>query len=584
MQISPQIKRRKPLRLISEFSQHLHPVLSRVYSQRLLDDPAHIDYQLAQLSPAQQLSGLQPAIDRLVEAIKQQQRILIVGDFDADGATSTAVCMLMLRGLGAQQVGYLVPNRFDFGYGLSPELVELAATESQYQPDVIITVDNGISSLAGVKRANDHGIDVIITDHHLPGAELPAATAIVNPNVADDNFPSKHLAGVGVAFYLMAALRSALQQLNPETTYPKPAEYLDLVALGTVADVVRLDYNNRILVSQGLARIRAGRCRPGITALLQVSGREPESITASDLGFAVGPRLNAAGRIDDISVGIECLLADALPTALPYARQLDELNRQRRSMQADMQTEALKHVAQIPSITDSYGVCVYQPDWHAGIVGLVAGKLKEQLHRPVIAFADEAEDSLKGSARSIPGVHIRDVLERVSSQNPQMVTKFGGHAMAAGLSLPKSQLEAFQQAFDAAVQAVVQPEQLQQVIYTDGDLRADEFTLETATSLKQAGPWGQGFPEPLFDGVFTVRQSRIVGEQHIKLKLQLQQDSNASIDAIWFFAPETYLAELPAMGSVWHVAYKLDVNHYMGKSSVQLIVETMLAGTGAYSQ
>lgn len=573
-----QIKRRKPLRLSSEITGvegvPLHPVVVQVYSQRLLDNPAHIHYRLAQLAPAKQLSGLDAAVTRLQQAVQTQQRILIAGDFDADGATSTVLCCLMLRTLGAQQVDYVVPNRFDFGYGLSPELVDVAANTKQ--PDVIITVDNGISSVSGVQRANELGIDVVITDHHLPGHELPAAVAIVNPNVAGDAFPSKHLAGVGVAFYLMAALFSRMQAANSaDQSSLKPADLLDLVALGTVADVVRLDFNNRILVAQGLARIRAGRCRPGITALLQVAGRDPEKITASDCGFAIGPRLNAAGRIDDMAVGIECLLTDDMPKALQLARQLDELNRQRRDIQADMQNDALLMVDSV-STTNQFGVTVFQNDWHAGVVGLVAGKLKEKLHRPVVAFALESNDSsnmLKGSARSIAGFHIRDALERLASQHPNMITKFGGHAMAAGLSLPAEQLPAFTQAFDQLAQEWLAPEQLEQVIYTDGELVGDQLSLDSADALKQAGPWGQGFPEPVFDGCYDVVNSRIVGEKHVKLKLHT---GNKILDAIWFFAPEEHLVKPPQPQSRWQVAYKLDANDYLGSTTLQLIIETML--------
>lgn len=573
-----QIKRRKPLRLVSEFTPSLHPVLAQIYAQRLMDTPDQVEHRLAQLAPAQALLGLSAAVERLAAAVANQQRILIVGDFDADGATSTAVCIRLLRGMGAQHVDYLVPNRFDYGYGLTPELVAVA--QADYKPALMVTVDNGISSIAGVAAAQQAGIDVIVTDHHLPGDVLPEAYAIVNPNCPGDDFPSKHLAGVGVAFYVLAALYSELKARDVGANLSiKPADVLDLVALGTVADVVRLDHNNRILVAQGLARIRAGRCVPGITALLQVAGRDQAKLAASDLAFAVAPRLNAAGRLEDISVGIECLLTDDSGRALQLARELDELNRQRRDIQAEMQLEAQQLVAKQMQINpdqaeQQYGMTVYQPGWHVGVVGLVAGKLKEQWHRPVVAFAEEQPGLLKGSARSIPGFHIRDALADIDSQHPGLLSKFGGHAMAAGLSLPIANLAAFSAAFDQLAQTRLAPEQLQRVVYTDGELPLEHMTLDAATLLRQAGPWGQGFPEPLFDGEFTVERSRIVGEKHIKLTLSRHKQRH---DAIWFFAPEDHLLSLPAVKSHWQVAYKLDVNEYLGSSSLQLIVETMLS-------
>jgi len=478
--------------------------------------------------------------------------------------------------MGAKQVSYLVPNRFEYGYGLTPEIVELA---KQQQPDLIVTVDNGISSIDGVSAAKVADIDVLVTDHHLPGAALPAADAIVNPNQPGDEFPSKNLAGVGVIFYVMLALRTYLRENGwfeqQQILEPNLATLLDIVSLGTVADVVPLDHNNRILVSQGLARIRKGVCCPGINALLNVGKRNPHNIVASDLGFAVGPRLNAAGRLEDMSLGIECLLADDPDAAMLLAQRLDELNRERREIEGEMQAQALDCLANIKlGIKDedaSVGLCLFDETWHQGVVGIVASRIKDRYHRPVIAFAlanadvesDGAE--IKGSARSIKGVHMRDLLDTIAARHPGLLSKFGGHAMAAGMTLKASDLKAFEVAFNEELRRCVDDEILQDVIHSDGELESDEFSLELAEALRAGGPWGQAFPEPIFDGAFDVVQQRIVGEKHLKLVLQPVGSRN-TIDAIAFNHSEM-------TGDQLHAAYRLDVNEYLGRRTVQLMIE-----------
>jgi single-stranded-DNA-specific exonuclease len=476
-----------------------------------------------------------------------------------------------LREMGASDIGYLVPNRFEFGYGLTPEIVAIAA---QREPNLIITVDNGISSVDGVAAAKARGIGVLITDHHLPGPRLPAADAIVNPNQPGDMFESKNLAGVGVAFYLMVALRAKLRAADwfsvnnlPE---PKLAGLLDLVALGTVADLVSLDRNNRILVSQGLARTRAGLALPGIRALLHVAGRRAERLSAADLGFVVGPRLNAAGRLADMSLGIECLLTDDDSVALTIAAQLDGLNRERRAIEAQMQQQALVVIdalhldgAQLP-----HGVCLYDPAWHQGVIGLVASRIKDRVHRPVIAFAPGNGDEIKGSARSIPGLHIRDVLDAVAARHPGLLTRFGGHAMAAGLTLPRAHFERFRHAFDDEVRRQIGDDALQGKIWSDGELSDDDLSLDVAAALRDAGPWGQNFPEPLFDGVFEVVQRNVVGERHVKLGLR--QHGQKRVEAIGFqLAPDGAAPEWEHI----RAAYRLDVNEYRGTRSLQLVLE-----------
>ena len=548
----------------------LPAVLQRVYAARHIESGNALEYSLERLHPPAQLGGLADAVTLLAMVITAGQRLLIVGDYDADGATSCALCLRALRSMGAGDVAYLVPNRFEYGYGLTPEIVEVAARQ---RPDLIITVDNGISSVAGVEAAQAHGIRVLITDHHLPGEQLPRADAIVNPNLQGDAFPSKHLAGVGVAFYVMLALRTELRQRDwfAQQAIPEPnlGRLLDLVALGTVADVVPLDHNNRILVAQGLQRIRTGRCVPGIHALLETGRRSPAHCVATDLGFAVGPRLNAAGRLDDMSLGIECLLADSEPAARAMAGQLDNLNRERREIEADMQAQALAAISELHLDADKLpmGLCLFDPDWHQGVVGILASRIKERYHRPVIAFARADEGELKGSARSVTGLHIRDALDAVATRHPGLVTRFGGHAMAAGLSLDESRFDAFATAFDAEVARVLSREQLENVIFSDGGLEGAELSLETARILRDAGPWGQGFPAPLFDGRFTVLEQRVVGEKHLKMRVRPVGGSEP-IDAIAFNTPV-----LPEGCREAHLAYRLDVNEFRGIESAQLIVE-----------
>lgn len=549
----------------------LHPVLKHIYAVRRVSG-AELDHGLANLHSPDLLKGMDAATDLLETAMRQRQRILVVGDFDADGATSSALVVAALREMGAAQVDYLVPDRFRFGYGLTPEIVDVALT---HKPDLLITVDNGISSIDGVERARSAGIRVLITDHHLPGDCLPAADAIVNPNQPGDTFPSRALAGVGVAFYLMMALRSRLRETGwfrqQEMAEPNLAMYLDLVALGTVADVVPLDRNNRLLVKQGLLRIRAGHCRPGIRALLKVAGRNPSRIVAADFGFAAGPRLNAAGRLDDMSLGIECLLSDSEHHADALAQQLDALNHERREIEAEMKADALRHLGAMQLDADDLpaGFCLYDPGWHQGVIGILASRIKEQFHRPVIVFANAGDGELKGSARSIPGLHIRDALDAVAATHPGLLKKFGGHAMAAGLSLEAVQLADFHQAFLAELEKRLDEEALTGVLETDGELRPDDFSLELSELLRDAGPWGQGFPEPLFDGVFTVLSTRVVGERHLKLSLR-PRDGGPVVGAIAFGQVERYV---PDEGEFVRVIYRLDSNEYRGTLSLQLVSE-----------
>jgi single-stranded-DNA-specific exonuclease len=548
----------------------LHPVLRRVYAARTVETEADLDYSLDRLIPPAQLGGLADAVALLETAITGNQRIVVVGDFDADGATSCALCLRALRSMGAANVHYLVPNRFEYGYGLTPEIVAVAA---KLQPDLIVTVDNGISSVEGVAAAKQLGIQVLITDHHLPGEQLPDADAIVNPNLPDDAFPSKNLAGVGVAFYVMLGLRARLREQNwfLEQQIPEPnlAQLLDLVALGTVADVVPLDRNNRILVQQGIQRMRAGRCVPGIRALLEIAGRSLPRIVATDLGFAAGPRLNAAGRLDDMSLGIECLLTDDETAARQMATQLDELNRERKEIETGMQTRALEAIAGLNLDDDELpiGLCLFDPDWHQGVIGILAARIKERFHRPVIAFARSGEGELKGSARSVPGLHIRDVLDALATRHPGLISKFGGHAMAAGLGLPESNYSAFATAFDEEVSRHLTQDDLGGVIFSDGGLTDEELSLDTAQLLRDAGPWGQGFPSPVFDGEFEVVSHRVVGKCHLKMTLK-PVGGSCQIDAIAFNTPT-----LPTGRHHARMVYQLDVNEFRGIVSPQLIVE-----------
>ena len=561
-----------------DFADQLDPLLQRIYQSRGIDSQASLDRRLNCLPEPQSMTGLDAATQRLVTAAKKQQSVLIVGDFDADGATSSALMVLGLRAMGFQSVDFLVPNRFDYGYGLTPEIVDLAAEKS---PDLIITVDNGISSVEGVARANKLAIEVIVTDHHLPGTQLPDAVAIVNPNQQGCDFPSKNLAGVGVAFYLLIALRTELRQQQwfdqQQIAEPNLSQWLDLVALGTVADVVPLDQVNRALVHQGLLRIRSGHSRPGIQALLRIAGKNPARLVATDLGFALGPRLNAAGRLDDISLGIQCLLCDDPQQALHTAQALDELNQDRKSIETGMQQQALAIVEQLGLDDKSMpaALCLFQPDWHQGVVGLLASRIKEKYHRPVVAFARGDNGDLKGSCRSIPGLHIRDTLDAVATQNPGLITKFGGHAMAAGLSLSEDKLSEFEQAFEQQVAQLVTEDDLQARLITDGCLEAQQLSMHTAEMLRDAGPWGQLFPEPCFQGDFRIVQQRIVGERHLKLVLAPHNQPEIAIDAIWFNI-DTARWPNPEAETV-HCVYRLDINEFRGLESLQLMVQHLQA-------
>lgn len=547
-------------------------VLERVLALRGVSGPAACDYGLGGLADPQMLSNLDPAVDRLERALAEDERIVVVGDFDADGATSTAVALRALAAMGARDVHFRVPNRFEYGYGLTPEIVSVL---KPLQAGVLITVDNGVSSVEGVAAAREAGMSVVVTDHHLPGPVLPDADALVNPNLPGDPFPSKHLAGVGVIFYVMLALRARLRGSGwfqrRGIAEPNLARLLDLVALGTVADVVPLDRNNRILVEQGLRRIRAGAAVAGITALLTVANRSPERCVAADLGFAAGPRLNAAGRLDDMALGIRCLLTDDPAEARVLAGALDELNRDRREIEAQMQADALEILAREPRLAadDRFGVCLYDPQWHQGVIGILAARIRERIHRPVIAFADAGDGQVRGSARSIPGLHIRDALDAVAARHPGLINRFGGHAMAAGLSLARENLEAFGDAFDRTVAERVLPEDLEGVIHSDGELAAAEISLETAMRLRDAGPWGQGFPPPLFDGVFEIVDRRVLADRHLRLQVRAAPDA-PPVTAIAFNVDRE---DWPEGRDRVRLAYRLEVNEYRGLVSPQLMVE-----------
>ncbi|MGC1952364.1 MAG: single-stranded-DNA-specific exonuclease RecJ [Gammaproteobacteria bacterium] len=568
-----QIIRRDLNHLSAEGLPGLHPVLARVYAARGVCCLAEVDYALAGLHPFGALSGIDAAVDLLIDSLHRGHRMLVIGDFDADGATSCATALRVLRHLGVAEVAYLVPNRFEYGYGLTPAIVEVAARRGA---DLLITVDNGMTSLEGVAHAQRLGMRVLVTDHHLPGSQLPGADAIVNPNGPGDGFPSKHLAGVGVIFYVLIALRARLREAGWFAKWriaePNLAQVLDLVALGTVADVVPLDRNNRILVAQGLERIRSGRCQPGVRALLQVAGRDPQQATTADLAFGAAPRLNAAGRLQDMSLGIECLLADEPGRALEMAHRLDRLNRDRRRIEDGMLEEALALLEQLSFERAEEqvpcGLCLFDQRWHQGVIGILAARIKERFHRPVVAFAADGSDEVKGSARSIAGLHIRDVIDAVAVREPGLISRFGGHAMAAGLTLKRSDVERFAAAFEAEVQHRLSADHLQPILYSDGPLMAEEFDLALAESIQRAGPWGPGFTEPVFDGRFKVLQQRIVGERHLKLTLEVP-GTERRVGAIAFNA------EVPWQACSSHVdiAYKLAVNHYQGSRSVQLIVE-----------
>jgi len=556
----------------------LSSVLNRIYANRNIKSKDDLDYSISKLLPYEQLKGIKEAAGLISDAIKNESTIIIVGDFDVDGATSTTLAVKALRSMGAKNVEFLVPNRFEFGYGLTPEIVNVAV--ERFHPDMIITVDNGISSIEGVKVAKELNLKVIVTDHHLPANTLPVADAIVNPNQPDDNFPSKMLAGVGVIFYVMLALRALLREKSwfKEKNIPEPnlAELLDLVALGTVADVVPLDYNNRILVSQGLARIRSGRVCAGIKALIDVTGRDASCLVASDFGFAIAPRLNAAGRLDDMSLGINCLLSDDGAEAHAIAQQLDEINYARRDIEADMKKQAMAildgmHLDENKSLP--FGLCLFDKNFHEGVVGIIASRIKDQWNRPTIVFAKTDDGLLKGSGRSIKGLHIRDALDSVATKHPQLISKFGGHAMAAGLTIAEVDYDLFIQAFDEEVRRHLNEDDLQGVIMSDGELLTSEFSMNTAEELRYAGPWGQTFQEPVFDGVFNIMNKRIVGEKHLKLSLQ-PAGSNLEIDAIAFNVTDEDWKP-PSLGKPQKakVAYRLDVNVFRGNKSLQLMVE-----------
>jgi len=550
----------------------LHPVLRQIYGARGLRRSEELSLTLDGLLPVSTLEGVHAAADLLRH--HRDQAITVVGDFDADGATSTALVLRALRSFGFGRVDFLVPNRFEFGYGLTPEVVaQVVARGSR----LIVTVDNGVSSIAGVAAARAAGLDVLVTDHHLAGAALPAANVIVNPNLPGSQFGSRALAGVGVAFYVCAALRRLLETRNELPAGAlSVAALLDLVALGTVADVVPLDRNNRVLVAQGLTRIRAGCCVPGITALLELAQRHPGHAGAADMGFGVAPRLNAAGRLSDMSLGIRCLLTDDAAEARQLARELDALNVERRRIEAQMQTEAIAatRVLRQPGGTQRSGVVLFDAGWHQGVVGLVAGRVKEQLRRPVIAFALADADTLRGSARSVAGVHVRDVLDAIAARDPTLIQKFGGHAMAAGLSLARGHLDRFARAFDAEVSRCLQGCASPDVIETDGELATQHIAIDTAMALREGGPWGSGFPEPLFDGVFDVQGARVVGERHLKLQVAAPERSG-SFDAIAFNQVDPQ-APAPLPAGPHRLVYRLDANEYRGEQRLQLVVEHVL--------
>ncbi|WP_339767187.1 single-stranded-DNA-specific exonuclease RecJ [uncultured Paraglaciecola sp.] len=566
-----QIRRRSPVS-DDHLPASIDPTLKQVYAVRGITTEQQLERSAKALLHYKDMSGIDQAVSILATALAEGKRIIIVGDFDADGATSTALSMLALGMMGSKNHDYLVPNRFDFGYGLSPEIVNVAFEQGA---QVIMTVDNGIACFAGVERAKELGITVLVTDHHLAAESLPIADAIVNPNQPSCAFMSKNLAGVGVAFYLMLALRAHLRQINwfseHNITVPNLAELLDIVALGTVADVVPLDENNRILVHQGLLRIRSDKCRPGIQALIDVAGRDKRKMVASDLGFVIGPRLNAAGRLDDMSMGIECLLTDSDYKAKQIAVELDSLNRERREIEQSMQQEAVTALENLQLSEEDmpHGLILYQADFHQGVIGILAGRIKEKYFRPTIAFAHQDDAILKGSARSIPGVHIRDLLEELSSRYPGIIIKFGGHAMAAGLSIELAKLTEFTQRFTQLAEEHLAGQPLAGELISDGEIPASSMTLNFCQILKDAGPWGQGFPEPLFDGEFELVEQRIVGQKHLKMMLRLA--TGKLIDGIAFNVdtniwPNTHCKRV-------ELAYKLDINEFRGRTSLQFLIE-----------
>jgi len=551
----------------------LHPALRRVYAARGLVAAEDLDLGLERLLPVSSLGGVDAAADLLLACHRDGGKVLVIGDFDADGATSTAVVVRQLRRLGFSDPGFLVPDRFKFGYGLTPEIVRVAVPS---RPSLIVTVDNGISSLEGVAEAKRAGIPVLVTDHHLPGRVLPDAAAIVNPNLPGEGFASKALAGVGVAFYVVAALTRRMREAGivPTGADTNPADLLDLVALGTVADVVPLDVNNRILVAQGLRRIRAGRCAPGLRALLEVAGRKVDGVFAQDLAFQAGPRLNAAGRLEDMTIGIECLLTASAAEAKELAARLSQLNSDRRELEGRMQVEALAKVDALVATLEGRmpaGLCLFDGGWHQGVIGLVASRIKDRVHRPVIAFAPGEPGWVKGSARSVPGVHVRDALEAIATGHPGLLEKFGGHAMAAGMTIRESMLGDFERAFAEEVARRIDPDTLTGDLHTDGPLLPGEFNAETAAALREGGPWGSGFPEPSFDGRFGVADTRIVGERH--LKLRLKSASGEFVDAIAFrFLDDPGTPALRPQQEI-EIVYRASLDEYSGLRRLQLVSE-----------
>lgn len=554
----------------------LHPMLKKIYANRGVTSLKQVDYSLAGLLDFSLLKDIDIAAEIVSGAVIESKRIVVVGDFDADGATSCAVMIRSLRAFGLKDVEYLVPNRFDFGYGLSPQIVDVAARS---RPDLIITVDNGISSIDGVNRANELGIQVVVTDHHLAADVLPDAAAIVNPNQPGCEFPTKMIAGVGVAFYLMLAVRARLREKGwfdeaAGRIEPNMANFLDLVALGTVADVVPLDENNRILVESGLQRIRKNKACAGINALLTIAGKSIEGCSSQDFGFIIGPRLNAAGRLDDMSIGIECLLCDDYEQAFNYASTLNHMNQQRRQIEGEMLVQAYDILNQQMSLLDGIdqipdALALYDEQWHQGVVGLLASRIKEKYHRPVIAFADAGDGELKGSGRSIPGLHMRDVLDVISKQHAGIIEKFGGHAMAAGLTIRQENFPRFQQAFNTHVSAVLRPEDLNNINESDGPVAEEYMTIAASELFRFASPWGQMFPEPVFDDEFKILNWRIVGEKHLKLEL-VKEDTGACYSAIAFNKTDD---DLPQGDENIHIVYRLDVNEFRGNRSLQLIVQ-----------
>ena len=555
-----------------DLSDNIHPVMRRIYAGRNISSHRQLDYSLDNLLPFNTLKNIEAAAGLLADAIRRDKRILIVADYDADGATACALALRGLSLLGAGHVAYLVPDRVKHGYGLSTDVVRLAL---ELDPDLLVTVDNGISSLSGVEFARNAGVDVLITDHHLPGRELPAASVIVNPNQPGDQFPSKCIAGVGVMFYVLLAVRARLRDedwfASQGIQMPNFATLLDLVALGTVADVVQLDFNNRILVEQGLKRIRSRRCSQGIMALIHVANSVPEKITSTDLGFVLGPRLNAAGRLEDMSLGIECLLEEDITRALALAQQLDRLNRERKQIQTEMQQEAETYLAEIAELKQGelpLGLCLYDVNWHQGIVGVLAGRIKEMVNRPVIIFAPDGEGFLKGSGRSLPDIHLKDTLDTLAVKHPDLISRFGGHAMAAGLTIREDDYPKFKELFDAEVRRLTADRMPGAEIITDGKLAPADMNLELAGEIENAGPWGQGFPQPLFDDIFSVADARPVGVRHLKLKLLLNGAENP-VDAISF---NTNMDAIDKSADNMHFVYRLAINDYRGELTPQLII------------